>query len=521
MNTKLHTGLAIASLLFAGGCRQPDLGGHSHGGHSHGGHAAHPHGEDDAADTASFTLFTATHELFVELDLPVAGATGRHHAHVTRLEDNAPATSGSFGVAFLDDEDPSRVAQTYAVRDVARTGIFTPEGKAPSQPGTYRLIYRYQAGDEVAEWDAGTVEVGREAIAPEQAKEGEITFLKETSWFIPFRVRRPEMHPLARSVTLPAHVEADPRMSATVAAPASGRVLWGDGEIATLPGRRVAADAIVGRLVPDSSYDSWNALDLALRRARIHDDRAAAELRRLEGLLGEGLVAERRVLDAQAERDGAAAALRSARREREARSGRAPTIELRAPAGGIVTAMLVEHGERAEAGQALARIASTERVIVHGTVRGVLPEELSRVTFARARATTSGRELDLLEAGAAVLASPEFVDAHGAGLPVSWSVPNDGGLLIGELVELSLGIGEPENQLTVPLSSIVEINTRPHAFVQVTGESFEQRLVRLGRSDGRRVAVLSGLSADDLVVTEGGFDVYVASLAGTVESHAH
>jgi RND family efflux transporter MFP subunit len=521
MKTTLLTALSIATLLLAGGCQRPDPGGHSHGGHSHGSGAAHAHGEDHAEDTTSFTLFTDTHELFVELDLPVAGQVGSHHAHVTRLEDNAAATGGGFGVAFLDAGDSNRVAQSYAVSEVARTGIFTPSGRAPSDPGTYRLVYRYQSGDEVAEWEAGLIEVGRKAITPDEPAEGEITFLKETSWFLPFRVRRPELHRLARSVTLPAHVEADPRLSATVAAPASGRVLWSDGEEATLPGRRVKAGEIVGRLVPDSSYQSWNALDLALRRSRIDSDRANAELARLESLLGSGLVAERRVLDARAERDNAAAALRSARRERETRSGDAPTIELRAPAGGIVIAMLLEHGERTEAGQALARIASTERVVVHGTLRGVLPEELDRVTFARAHALDSGREIDLLAAGASLLARPEIVDRHSAGLPVSWSVPNDGRLMIGELLELSLGVGETEDQLTVPKSAIVEINTRPHAFVQVTGESFEQRLLRLGRSDGRRVAVLSGLSEEDLVVTQGGFDVYVASLAGTVESHVH
>ena len=140
MKTKLRLGLAIATLLLAGGCRQPDLGGHSHGGHSHDGHSAHPHGKDEGGDTASFTLFTDTHELFVELDIPTAGERGSHHAHVTRLADNAPATGGSFGVAFLPPDDPNRVAQSYAVKDVARTGIFTPAGAAPSQPGTYRLV---------------------------------------------------------------------------------------------------------------------------------------------------------------------------------------------------------------------------------------------------------------------------------------------------------------------------------------------------------------------------------------------
>jgi multidrug efflux pump subunit AcrA (membrane-fusion protein) len=186
-----------------------------------------------------------------------------------------------------------------------------------------------------------------------------------------------------------------------------------------------------------------------------------------------------------------------------------------------VTELLLQHGERAEAGQALARIAAIDRVLVHGTLRGARPDELHRLSFARARTLTGGVEVDLVAAGAVLLSTPLVVDPRSGGLEVSWSVPNDGRLLIGELVELTVGLGEPVERLTVPLSAVVEVNTRPQAFVQLTGESFEQRRLELGVSDGERVEVLSGLSADDLVVTQGGFEVYVASIAGSVESHRH
>ena len=95
------------------------------------------------------------------------------------------------------------------------------------------------------------------------------------------------------------------------------------------------------------------------------------------------------------------------------------------------------------------------------------------------------------------------------------------GLLVGDLVSLSLGIGEPTQRLVVPRSAVVETNGTDVVFVQKTGESFTRRRVVLGQADPTHVEVLSGLQPGERVVTEGGFDVHVAALSGSLESHRH
>jgi cobalt-zinc-cadmium efflux system membrane fusion protein len=82
-------------------------------------------------------------------------------------------------------------------------------------------------------------------------------------------------------------------------------------------------------------------------------------------------------------------------------------------------------------------------------------------------------------------------------------------------------LGEPERLLSVPRQAVTEINTRPYVFVQVDGEHFERRAVSLGRSDGPWVQVISGLGPGERVVTRGGYDIHLAALMGTVESHRH
>jgi membrane fusion protein, heavy metal efflux system len=86
---------------------------------------------------------------------------------------------------------------------------------------------------------------------------------------------------------------------------------------------------------------------------------------------------------------------------------------------------------------------------------------------------------------------------------------------------LSVRLGQPERLLAVPRQAVVEINTRPYVFVQVDGEHFEKRAVTLGRADGPWQQILSGVKSGERVVTRGGYDIHLAALMGTIESHRH
>jgi multidrug efflux pump subunit AcrA (membrane-fusion protein) len=96
-----------------------------------------------------------------------------------------------------------------------------------------------------------------------------------------------------------------------------------------------------------------------------------------------------------------------------------------------------------------------------------------------------------------------------------------GNLRPGASVVLSVRIGEPKALLTVPRGAVVEINTRPYVFVQTDGEHFEKRAVALGQAEGPWIHVISGVTKDERVVALGGFDIHLAALMGSVESHRH
>ncbi|MHC4388300.1 MAG: efflux RND transporter periplasmic adaptor subunit [Planctomycetota bacterium] len=61
--------------------------------------------------------------------------------------------------------------------------------------------------------------------------------------------------------------------------------------------------------------------------------------------------------------------------------------------------------------------------------------------------------------------------------------------------------------LAIPESAIVDEGGRPVAFVQLAGETFEKRYLKLGEKEHGLIEVLSGLSEGEYVTTQGGYAV--------------
>jgi membrane fusion protein, heavy metal efflux system len=73
----------------------------------------------------------------------------------------------------------------------------------------------------------------------------------------------------------------------------------------------------------------------------------------------------------------------------------------------------------------------------------------------------------------------------------------------------------------VPRQAVLDEDGRAIIFVQVDGEAFEERTIRLGPRAGGRVGVAAGLEAGERIVTRGGHLVRLAARAPTSEPHGH
>ncbi len=504
--------LLSVPLLLLVACGGPDPAqDHGHG-HGHG----HDATEASESPTIAGTRWNETHELFIELDAPVAGSTFAYHAHVTRLADNAPATEGTLTLRFEQDGFPSESHRDDAV---ARPGIFAGEAAAPADPGTYELLVSFAADDARMTWPLGTVTVGADEPVPHPSgPEGDIAFSKEAQWQIPFRVATARMGELAPVLSASGVARPAPDATAVVAAPTDGLVIWADDP--PTPGMSVRKGDRLGRMLPAGVSAHWARLQAELRTAKADLDLAEANLARIESLSEGDLVSTRRLEEARAARTRAASEVNAAARRLDSLSSQDDgAVSILAPASGVVTHVGPAHGTRITAGAPLVTVASTDALLVDARVYDHDADRLSPLHSLVATTAHLPYPVDLLAMGATLGAERLVFDPDVLSAPLAVRVPPGSGLRQGDLVELELGAGPLTSAVVVPRDAVVELNGQDVLFVQIGGESFARRRVVLGDRNATHVAVLSGIEVGVHVVVEGGFDVHVASLTGALESH--
>jgi membrane fusion protein, heavy metal efflux system len=515
----------IGLLALAVGCHRHDAGsaGHDHGhehGHDHGdhGHAA----EKDEPEPLAITRWTDRYELFVEFPPPKPNTKLAYHAHVTRLSDFQAVMDGKFTVRFK--RDGQVVARASAER-IKRAGIFMPEGKAPPA-GSYALEMLYEQGGQSDSFDCGSVQVADQPPAAEEGVGGEISFLKETQWKIPFGTAWAEIRELTGALELAATVETAGGDQLTLGAPTSGR-FFHDRHQPLAVGRRVKQGEVLGSVAPNVEGEDFTKLESTVEEASLQKQQVQAEIERVTPLVEQGLLPERRLIELKNELSVQQARLTAAQRRvgRVVAPGGGGGLPIHATMEGVLREVLVPNGEPVEAGAVLLRLAGTDHVWLRSRFVARPAGELASAEPAAVR-LSDGRRIDL-KGRARFMSAQPIVDPHSR--LATWvldvspgSAPEaDAELRPGAAVVVAVKAGAPRKVLAVPRSAVVEISTRPYVFVQAGGESFLKRRVEVGGTDGEWVELRSGVEPGERVVTRGGFDVHIASLGGTVESHRH
>jgi cobalt-zinc-cadmium efflux system membrane fusion protein len=511
------TRLLILSALLATACNHDkDAGGH---GHAHGPQGEHL--EPVEPETLAITRWTAAYELFVELPTPAPGKPVAYHAHVTRLADFAAVAEGTFRVRFKTE---SGVAAEVTQEGVKRPGIFVFESPAPAA-GTYSLEMSYEHEGRTDAFDCGKVAVTDDPSHAPEDEGGALTFLKESQWKIPFGTAWADERPLARELEIAATVEAAGGDQLIIGAPTGGR-FFHNPKLALSEGLRLKKGDVLGTVAPTVAGEDFSRLQFAVEESTLARDQAQRELDRVSPLVAQGLLPERRLVELRNDVETHSARLRSAgsRVAGVVSPDRGGALVLRSTLDGVIGQVLVPNGAPVEAGAPLVRIGGTGHPWIRARFVAKPAHLLAGAQPTGGRLPT-GQVIDLK--GARFLSAFPTVDPTSrvatwivdAGPTSSATAAAD--LRPGTSVVLLLRVGEPRPMLAVPRTAVVEINTRPYVFVQVDGEHFEKRAVRLGQADGPWIQVISGVRSGERVVSRGGFDIHLAALMGTVESHRH
>jgi len=477
----------------------------------------------------SVTAWGERYEVFAETGPLVAGTSAASNAHVTVLSGFAPLKEGAVTLVLRGS---GGVEEAFKQERPKRDGIFPIEVK-PLAEGTFDLVFRIQSPAGPEDIAAGRVRVGSAAspggpVRRDNAAAAEgVSFLKEQQWRTEFATAWVRQGALAESVEGPAQVKPAAGGEAVLTAGL-------DATVAPSPwphmGLDLAEGGIVFRLVPRVGDRSLPELHADASSLEGDADVARRRVERLTELLRVEATSQAELERARATLASLEARLASARGGVAAASNAvdgkdsAAAIPVRAPWAGRVADVSVSPGQTVAAGTPLGRLVKVRPLWIVVALR---PEAAIRV-----RAAPTGLFLKragqqaLVEVAAKdlrlVSRSPE-VDPRTASVNVILEVRRSASELpLGSAVEAALLLSGEKPGIVVPLSALLDDSGTPVAYVQLEGETFARREVRvLGRLGTE--ALVEGLKAGERLVTQGAGAVRRSSLlsAGAPEGHVH
>ncbi len=261
---------------------------------------------------------------------------------------------------------------------------------------------------------------------------------------------------------------------------------------AKVPGRIVQLPVVTGQLVRRG--DLIAQLEVQEIQARLDQARAAAEqaerdLERYAALLKQAAVT-------RAEYDGMEARARIARATVAEALSMLEYARITAPFDGVVSRKFADVGDLATPGRPLVELEDPAALRVEADVAEALIGQVQ--PGARMRVHAAGRDTPL---EAVVSEIAPAADPNSRTFRVKLDLPPGAGLRLGQFARVLIPLGETP-ALCVPAAAVVRRGQMDLVYVVEDGRA-RLRLVKVGKSLGPEVELLSGVQAGDLVVSEG------------------
>lgn len=483
----------------------------------------------------SVTAWSEHYELFAETEPLVAGREAASHAHFTVLQGFSALDRGAV-TGILRGAGGRE--ETFHAPAPLRPGIFRVVFR-PAREGTFDLVFRVEEGGRREDIAAGRVRVGTAESpgglvepppgTPAAGAAGEpIGFLKEQQWRTELVIARAATGTLRRTLRAPATVRPAAGGEVTLTAPTDGVVTsarWP--HVGLDAARGMPLFTIAPRLESDRSLSELGA-EVAALEAEL--GAARARLARLRELIAVEAASRREVEEAEAAVRALAARLEASRRGRAAvsavrRGGAGPeSFRVAAPIAGRVAEVAVSPGQFVEAGAPLARLVQTSPVWLELALQ---PAQAAALTAAPAglyvRRWASEEPFPVPGSELRLVARAPEVDAGTGMVPLVLEVRRGVDVLrLGSRVEAELLLPEELTGVVVPASALIDDDGVEVVYVQLEGESFERREVRIEARQGPHVLV-RGIARGERIVTRGGNAIRRSSLlgSGAVEGHVH
>lgn len=469
----------------------------------------HSHHHEEAV--VSHTIWTENLEFFVEFPPMVVGELSRFTSHFTIRDGHKPLANGELTLSLIKGTKGIRSIAKQAISD----GVFQP-GLKPLNEGVYSLVFDIKSADFSERIIIDEVEVyaskAEARLAHPHKEEGDqISFLKEQAWNGHFAVEKVQTSDIHQIISTTGKIEPSIGDETMIVAKTDGMVLFSGKAIEgasitqgqtifTLSGEGMAEESV------DTRFSDTKALY----------EKSLIDIERGRKLLKDKLISQKSFEEIEL-------AYRQAKTAYDAivYSYSDEGQKITSHFSGFVKDILVREGEYVQRGDPLAIISKNEKLVIRADVSQKYYPQVSKIREANFKLAYEDAVYNTSSLNGRLLSYAKSTIENSHYLPVYFEVDNKAELLPGAYVEVYLKTSPLKDVIVIAETALMEDYENHYVYVQTGGEAFEKRAVELGISDGINVQILSGLNEGDMLVSQGAFQIKMASLSSSIPAHGH
>lgn len=244
---------------------------------------------------------------------------------------------------------------------------------------------------------------------------------------------------------------------------------------------------------------------------------AKASYDRAEALVKDKIISQKEFESTKLEFENAKTAYNAVSNNKTAKG-----VSVNAPINGHMKNILVKEGEYITVGQPLATVSQNQRLVLRAEVSQRYYNAMQSVKSANFKPPYDNKVYSLEDLNGRLLSFGKTSNENSFFIPVSFEFDNKGEVIPGSFVEVYLISSPIENTLSIPVSALTNEMGIYYVYVQIDEEGYRKQEVALGANNGKEVQIIKGLHPGDRVVTQGAYQVKMASASGAIpHGHSH
>ncbi len=354
----------------------------------------------------------------------------------------------------------------------------------------------------------------KEAISahPPQSEGDEISFLKEQAWKVEFgvaQVKKKDISDVIRSSGEILPVKGEEKI---ISAKSSGIVFFRNKMLQE--GKSIRSGESLFTISSKGMVNENLEEKFKVTQARM--EKATADFKRAEKLMEQQIIGRKEFENRKME-----LAIAEAEFKTLSNSYNEAGQKVTSPMSGIVKNLNISDGQYVEAGTPLIKITNSRRVILKAEVSQKYFSVLPSIRSANFKTSYQEEVQSIDKYNGRLNSYGQMIEQDRKLIPVLFELDNLYNLIPGSFVEMFLMTEPVKSALAIPNSALMQDYGSKYVYVQLGGESFEKREVKLGIDDGVNIQVISGLKDGEWVVTKGAYQLKMASMSSSIPAHGH